>query len=86
MSKLGVSHAIVVGGQSAVSEQVVSDLKAAGATSVERLGGDTRYGTQMEIYRYGKDRSLWDGSTAIVANGSGSNFADALSASPVAFA
>ena len=40
----------------------------------------------MEIYRYGKDRSLWDGSTAIVANGSGSNFADALSASPVAFA
>ena len=40
----------------------------------------------MEIYRYGKERSLWDGSTAIVANGSGSNFADALSASPVAFA
>ena len=83
---LGATHAIVVGGQTAVSEQVVSDLRAAGATSVERLGGDTRYGTQMEIYRYGKERSLWDGSTAIVANGSGSNFADALSASPVAFA
>lgn len=86
IAELGATHAIVVGGQTAVSEQVVSDLKAAGAASVERLGGDTRYGTQMEIYRYGKERSLWDGSTAIVANGSGSNFADALSASPVAFA
>ncbi len=86
IAELGATHAIVVGGQTAVSEQVVYDLKAAGAASVERLGGDTRYGTQMEIYRYGKERSLWDGSTAIVANGSGSNFADALSASPVAFA
>ena len=86
IAELGATHAIVVGGQTAVSEQVVSDLKAAGAASVERLGGDTRYGTQMEIYRYGKERSLWGGSTAIVANGSGSNFADALSASPVAFA
>ena len=83
---LGVSRVIVVGGQTVVSEQVVSDLRAAGVSSVERLGGDTRYGTQMEIYRYGKERSLWGGSMAVVANGAGSNFADALSASPVAFA
>ena len=83
---LGASRAIVVGGQAVVSEQVVSDLRAAGAATVERLGGETRYGTQMEIYRYGKERSLWDGSLAVIASGAGSNFADALSASPVAFA
>ena len=41
----------LLGGVEALSEQVVSDLTAAGFTNQERLGGAKRYETAVEIYK-----------------------------------
>ena len=84
LKDLGAQNVIIVGGPEAISTSVESDLKAAGVSVKARLGGADCYGTQMEIYQYGKDNGLWTGRTAFVATGGW--FGDALSASPVAFA
>ena len=84
LKDLGASEVIIVGGPEAISPAVENDLRAAGVSVKARLGGADCYGTQMEIYQYGKDNGLWSGGTAFVATGGW--FGDALSASPVAFA
>ena len=84
LADLGVRSVVVVGGASAVSDAVVSQLSSRGVALEARLGGADCYGTQMEVYRYGLDNGLWDPSMAIVATGG--HFGDALSASPVAYA
>ena len=81
LSDLNVSSVIIIGGTSSVSDDVESALQASGFTTT-RLGGSTRYDTQMKIYDYGNSIGTWS-TTAIVA--SGSAYADALSASPIAF-
>ena len=84
LKDLGARNVVIVGGPEAVADSVVSQLKAQGISLKARLGGADCYGTQMEIYQYGKDNGLWSGGTAFVATGGW--FGDALSASPVAFA
>ena len=83
--ELGVSKVIILGGQTAVSSSVEVSIKDAGISDIERLGGSTRYDTQLNIYQYGKEGGLWNADTVIVANGASDNFADALSVSPIAF-
>ena len=85
LSRLGVTRVVVVGGKAVVGAGAESALSAYGP--VERLWGDDQFDTQLAVYSYGAERRLW-GATAVVASGSdiAGRFADALSASPVAFA
>lgn len=82
INRLGATEFYILGGTTAVSSAVESELSARG--SVRRLAGPTRFETQLAIYEYGRENGLWPGEYAIVA--SGMNFPDALSASPLAFA
>ncbi|MEG0505157.1 MAG: N-acetylmuramoyl-L-alanine amidase, partial [Raoultibacter sp.] len=90
LSTLGVSFVIIVGGEPSVGSQVVADLDGM-SIATKRLSGFSRYDTQIAIYQYGIDgdaehgipAGLWNGNMVAVA--SGSNFADALSFSPVAY-
>jgi putative cell wall-binding protein len=83
IARLGATHAIILGGPSALGAGVERDLRAAGVT-FERLGGSNRFQTaeliaQATISRLG----TFDG-TALIATGL--NFPDALAASPMAAA
>ena len=81
IESLGIEEAFVIGGDSAVSSDVETELAEMGI-STTRLAGDSRYETQAAIYDYGLELGYW-GSMAFVA--SGSSYADALSASSVAY-
>lgn len=83
LSSMGVKKIVLIGSEKVASSAVMSKLRTYG--SVERIWGPDRYATQMAVYEYGAKKGLWDRSaTAIVA--SATDFADALSASPVAYA
>lgn len=75
------TNAIILGGTSAVPEQVEAQLEQAGISNVKRLKGDTRYETSMEIAKFETGQGM-------AANGSifatGNNFPDALAAGPFA--
>ena len=81
ISDLGIDHVIIVGGSAAVSEDVEASVNECVST-VERVSGQNRQETQSAVYRYGKEKGTWD-DQIIVA--SCSNFADALSVSPIAY-
>lgn len=78
---LGATDAILLGLEDVASQQVELDLHGLVGT-VTRLGGQTRYDTQMRIYEYGAEKGYW-GDTVVVA--CGTNFADALAISPLSF-
>ena len=83
LSSMGVSKIVLLGSEKVANAAVLSKLKSYG--SVERIWGADRYATQMAVYEYGAKNGLWDKSdTAVIASATG--FADALSASPVAYA
>jgi putative cell wall-binding protein/peptidoglycan/xylan/chitin deacetylase (PgdA/CDA1 family) len=75
IKRLGAEKAIILGGTSAISIEVVNGLKALGL-QVERIAGKNRYETSALI----ADRIPSD--TAILANGQ--NFPDALATAPYA--
>jgi stage II sporulation protein D len=76
VARLGVTRAILVGGTNALSEKVVSDLRARGVTTVERLAGSNRYETGLLVAReMGPPRAV-----AVIASGEGGSLADALGA------
>ena len=79
LTSLAPSRIIVAGGRAAVSDGVVAALRGI-CPDVERVAGETRVDTSLELYRKG---SGW-GSTAILATSG--NFADALSGSSYAYA
>ena len=83
MSQLGVTSAIILGGEAVIGSGAYNAIKAK-VSNVTRLAGATRYGTQMQIWSHGVSKGLWTGDTLYVASGEG--FADALSASPLCFA
>lgn len=84
MEALGVSEFYIVGGTSAVSEEIEEQLvEETGATLVDRLGGETRYETALEIAEETLALCEEDSSTAIIATGS--DFADSLTISPYSF-
>lgn len=86
LRRVGVYRVRLLGGTSAVGDDVVQQLQAAGF-AVERVAGADRYGTAAAIARnsgapnIGTERSF--GRTAILANGL--QPADALAAGPLAY-
>ncbi len=81
IGRLGASHAIVVGGEAAVSGKVAAQLSALpGIKDVSRLSGEMRADTAVEIYKSAE--GSW-GNTAIVSTGQ--KYADALAISSYAY-
>ncbi|QBI20739.1 cell wall-binding repeat-containing protein [Egibacter rhizosphaerae] len=88
LENLDVDDVLVLGGGSAVSDEVVEQIEdITGDDSVERLDGDTRFETAIEIAQY--DDDFADSSEVLVATGfgpenpDGDNVpADALAAAP----
>ena len=76
IKRLGAKNAIIVGGSGVVSDKVIGQLKSLGITTVERLGGATRYETSLKIAQY-IDKNCYDISKVVISNGHGE--ADALS-------
>lgn len=73
----------IVGGPTAVSDNVMRELEAAGFT-VERLSGNTRYETSRKIAELLPKETVGtfgSGQAAIITTGEG--YADALAASPI---
>ena len=82
LEALAPSKVYVIGGTAAISNSTYTAIASAcPGASINRLSGDTRYTTALDIYKAGQGR--W-GSTCIVASGAG--FADALSVSPISYA
>ena len=82
ISQIGAKNIILLGGTSAVSTVAQSQLAQLG--TVTRLGGQTRYETQLEILKFGKSMGFFGGGKVFVA--SGESFADVLAASPLLYA
>ncbi|MGD6803423.1 S8 family serine peptidase [Rossellomorea vietnamensis] len=74
----GVKKVTVLGGEKALSKQVVSDLKKAGVTEVKRIFGSDRYETSAKI----AENYYSTGTKAAIA--SGKSFPDALVGSHLA--
>ena len=83
LASKNVKKVLVVGGVSAVSENVEKQLKAMGL-AVQRVAGNTAVGTANKVYNFGKTLNGGWGSDAIVATSS--SFQDALSIAPYAYA
>lgn len=79
IKQLGPSTIYVVGGPSAVSDEVLQAANNICGSSTIRLYGSTRYETSLEILRQCNSSS----DTVIVATGA--NYADSLSISPYAY-
>ncbi|MDR1088936.1 MAG: cell wall-binding repeat-containing protein [Coriobacteriales bacterium] len=81
---LNAKKAYIIGGDAVVSEEVEGSLAEllGGTANVERIAGENRFATALDIYREGSESTGGWGDTAIIANGF--NFADALSVSPYA--
>ncbi len=78
----GIKNVIIVGGTSAVSTSVETQLKAV-ATNVSRIAGGTAPTTARKVYNEGLKYGSWS-SDAIVATVD--SFQDALSIAPYAYA
>ncbi len=83
LGRLKPSKVIIVGGEAAVSSELEWRIAGLAGCPAERIAGNDRYDTSNKIYEYGKEHGTWS-NTAIVATGM--NYADALSASPYAYA
>ncbi len=81
LDRLGATHVTIVGGASAVSGTVASQLGSAGLT-VHRVYGSDRYRTASAVAA--KVRAASGSTIAFVVRGDG--FADALAVSPLAYA
>lgn len=82
ISRLGAAYAVIVGGPGAVSEKVVETLEENGLI-VERIGGSDRYETSAMIAER-LANLMYPGFVPKAYVVTGENFADAISASPLA--
>lgn len=83
LRRVGASRVIIVGGSSAVSEEIERSL-GAGGFAVKRIQGSDRYETSAEVAReIAASLGAGFGRQAIIARGD--DFADALSAGPIAY-
>lgn len=66
VGRLGVTDVVLVGGTGAISEQVVTDLRAAGVTRVRRIAGANRFDTARLVAAElgGTDAYLVEGANA----------------------
>ena len=84
--RLGVAGVIIVGGPDAVSEDVADEVAALGEIQVDRIGGIDRYETAAMIAEEIIEiADAGDGFDGIFFIARGDLFADALTASPVAY-
>lgn len=83
LARLGASDAFVVGGGSAVSDMTFISLQATLSGIVTRVSGTSRYETAEAVEE--KMREVRGGSASRAVIVSGERFADALSASAVAY-
>ncbi len=77
----GVTSAIILGGDGAVSSKIEASLKSKlGSTKVSRIAGGDRFGTAAEVAKFGVSQLglTFDG----VGIATGMNFPDALGAGP----
>lgn len=81
LTRLNVKDIIVIGGPNVVSDSVLAQLEEMGILW-SRVWGQSAYDTQMAVFTEWFDQ--WDSDLAIVATGT--DFVDALSTSPIAFA
>ncbi len=79
IERLGAGQIILLGGTAAISDAVKGELEASGFT-VDRIAGENRYETAVEIAKRLEERV--DFNTAFIAVGT--NYADALAASSYA--
>jgi len=83
LRRVGASRVIIVGGSSAVSEEIERSL-GAGGFAVRRIQGSDRYETSAAVAReIAASLGTGFGRQAIIARGD--DFADALSAGPIAY-
>jgi ectonucleotide pyrophosphatase/phosphodiesterase family member 5 len=82
VGRLGARRAIIAGGEAALGEQVAVDLTAAGVEDVVRIGGANRYDTARLL---ALELGVADDNRQVVL-ATGTSFADALAAGPVAAA
>lgn len=82
LSDLGIQRVVVVGGEAVVDSTAYAQLDSAVAT-VERVSGDSRYGTALAIAQWGVDNANMDpGCVTLV---SGTSFPDGLSSAPISW-
>lgn len=79
--RLGASNIVVIGGPNVVADSVLTQIENTGL-STKRIWGESLYDTQMAVFNEWSQE--WNTDIAIVATGT--DFADALSAAPVAYA
>jgi|GEM_PF-1891568 len=79
ISELRIRSVTVIGGKSAVSDNVLSTLSQMGVSYV-RIFGNDRFETAEKVYESGLEMGLYSSSACFVA--CGANPADVLSASP----
>ena len=86
IQRLAAKTAILIGGTAALSTTVESQISGTVSSgNVLRFAGQTRYDTALAVYQQAQDMlSVQWSNNAIVATGS--NFTDALSISPYAYA
>jgi len=83
MEANGVTKPIIVGGEPAVSAAVEARLNTRfGASNVDRVWGNNRYLTSVEIARYAQDK--FDIGATGMCLATGTSFPDALAAGPLA--
>jgi putative cell wall-binding protein len=87
ITRLGATHAVIIGSAGVVSKAVENDLGklVGGATRVERIAGSERYDTAARVAR-ATMQVLGASSADDVFLAVGDNFPDALAASPAAYA
>lgn len=87
IQKLNPSFIYIVGGESAVSSTVEDQLKANSQAYIQRLSGQTRYETSLRIAKTAYNvANIGEEAPWQVIIATGTNFADALSVSPYAYA
>lgn len=82
---IGMSRAFVMGGTDVISDTVINQINGMGISVVKRIYGKDRYGTQLELFKYGKSQGYWKNNLIVMTTGSDHGFGDALSASPLAY-
>lgn len=78
---LGIDHVLLIGGTAVISDSVKAALESAGYTT-ERLAGDDRWATNVEVNEYAAQELGFGGDTAYLATGL--RFPDSLAGGPVA--
>lgn len=87
IQKLNPSFIYIVGGESAVSSTVEDQLRSNSQAYIQRLSGQTRYETSLRIAKTAYNvANIGEEAPWQVIIATGTNFADALSVSPYAYA